>query len=520
MTSLITGTWTLISSSAELMAGARRMTLRIHRLLQPGLLELSETDRRRLLSLQKRVDCLVHPLNFLLLWSKQRDSCVQQIVLGAQELLSDVCDFIDKYFPQDNGGSAKSSSAGAGIDSEQLEHFLRELDFACSSVSLAVSVAKATEMPAAVPVGAALAADAARGQASILLPSPLTAAAAVGGAGGGEGILGNGVSLSALLRASRRIQDMNGRSGDLCNCPGRLYTRKSGARLAFEESHLGPGSEGISGGSAWQTILSLATLKVVSEGRPKRPRGRYAFVVETQLPLSQGLGAHDDNGGIGGMLVPGEEISSASSTAAGLNSSGQYRFPIESSLDASMVTTGALGLYGEAMRCDLSSVGVDELVLVWTGEGTRVVDESGAELVDPVSPEENMQRGASFAWERPRPGAGAKQHSSPNSGAGTFFAFVFNAGSAAAAAAEVRGDGDTPITALDALYLARLCAYDDGQWQLLATPSAQDDNDRHSACPPHLSSSDEMLTALLRQAPTLPAGLTLPSAIALKSPCQ
>jgi len=72
---------------------------------------------------------------------------------------------------------------------------------------------------------------------------------------------------------------------------------------------------------------------------------------------------------------------------------------------------------------------------------------------------------------------------------------------AASDAAELRAETDMPMTPLDALYLARLCAYDDGQYQLflpLDTPSAS--AFESGGCPPHLSSSDEVLAALLQQA--------------------
>jgi len=100
------------------------------------------------MGLEKRVECLVQPLNYLLLWSKQQDSCVQQVVLNAQELLFDVCTFIERFVPQDPAqAGGKGGGGGAGLDSEQLEYYLRELEFACTSVGMAVNIARATEPP-------------------------------------------------------------------------------------------------------------------------------------------------------------------------------------------------------------------------------------------------------------------------------------------------------------------------------------------------------------------------------------
>ena len=76
MASIIAGTWSLISSSAEVVSKARGMTLGIHKLLQPEAVDLSEGDRRRLIGLQRRVQCMVQPLNFLRLGRFFRGRCL------------------------------------------------------------------------------------------------------------------------------------------------------------------------------------------------------------------------------------------------------------------------------------------------------------------------------------------------------------------------------------------------------------------------------------------------------------
>lgn len=465
---LITGTWTLISSSAELVAGARRMTLRIHRLLQPGLLELSEADRRRLVALQKRVDCLVHPLNYLLLWSKERDSCVQQAVLGAQDLLSDVCEFVDKYFPQDVG---VAPSRVDGIDVELLEYYLRELEFACTSVSMAVNMVRTT--------GAAAA------------PTPR-----------------GGVSLSAVLRASRRIQDMAGRSGDLCAYPGRLYSRAVGGKGGADEA------------ASWAPVLSLAALKVVAEVDGRARRRRYGLTVESRLPLGTSPSSDAGDGRGRGVSTAGTEPSDCSSRAAspsGLNASGQLRFPIEASLEARLATTAGLALPPESSCCDLAALGVDELALLWTARppagAATICDETGAEIVEAVLlPEALSDSTRPPLWDRRpspsrlSPGDGAagpvagsrSGRKGPAAPAGTLFAFVFN--SRTVHGAEPRGDSEMPLTPLDALYIARLCAYDDEQHKLLLPADCGGNTAEARLCPPHLSSSDEVLAALLEQA--------------------
>lgn len=472
MTALITGTWTLISSSAKIVSGARRMTSKIQLVLQPGQVELSEGDRRRLDALHKRIETLTQPLNFLLLWSRQRDSFVQQVVVQTQELLSNVCDFIDKYFPQDNGAqigagnSSKSASNGAcTIDSEQLEYYLRELEYACTSISMAMNIVRATEVSYARTACPAL-------------PN------------GGRGL--GGVSPSALLRASRRIQDMNGRSGDLCACLGRLYVVESVAPPPRSKSVLQEGADASCG--SWVPVLTLAAFKVVaSTPDSKSRRKKYGIAIESRLPVD-GKSSMDDCAGLMA-LSAGPDDPSAGGCC--LNNSGTHNFPIEVALDARLVTTGALTL----PVSDLGSLNVDELVLLWNddpaGSSSILASGEGGDPVDTILlPEEILPEVAHRPlWDRNRP-ASPSVAVRPN--AGTWYAFVFNG---LARTTETRGESDMPISALDALYMARLCAYD-GQ---IRCPSTEGNLAEE---PPHVSSPDEVLAALLHQ----PEGVQLPIA--------
>lgn len=465
MTSLITGTWSLISSSAEVITGARRMTLRIHRLLQPGHLELNEADRRRLLALQKRVECLVQPLNFLLLWSKKRDSCVQQVVLSAQELLFDVCAFVERFVPSDGSTpSAVGKGAGGGggiIDSEQLEHYLRELEFTCTSVSMAVSIARVSEA----------------------MPLPQPAKVSNGCSSSSSG----GVSLSAVLRASKRIQEMLGRSGDLCAYSGRLYMQAAAAR---DPALLEAGGAGGSSGSTavcnddmggkknlWSPVLSLATFKVVSAVDARFRRRRYGITVESRLPLSQRSGQQPD--------VVGED-----SQKEGLNASGPLSFSIDVALDANLVSTAHVSLPSEPVRCP-RDLGVDSLVLVWSAEEAGADDDENEEFPDAVIiPEASRDSGAPRPFGPPtlqKSGAFVKSASVCS------YAFIFDG---PRGVGEPRtGEAEVALSPLDALYLARLCALDDGHHQPFADGSSADGV--NSACPPHLLASDEVLAALL-----------------------
>jgi len=451
------------------------MTLRIHRLLQPGLLELSEADRRRLMGLEKRVECLVQPLNYLLLWSKKQDSCVQQVVLNAQELLFDVCTFIERFVPQDPAqAGGKGGGGGAGLDSEQLEYYLRELEFACTSVGMAVNIARATEPP----------------------PPQQLARPLEGGASS------SGVSLSAVLRASRRIQEMHGRSGDLCTCPGRLYAQACSSRAPAPLDTPAGSAEGADCTTGepvrdimWAPVLSLATLKVVSAVDPRLRDRRYCLSVESRLPLNQRdtpLPPSASSSSLPGSGDPEEP------RVGGMNSSGPLNFPIEVALDSCLATSGSVALPTETARS--SGLGIDSLALVWqaacsgTGFGNGA-DDAGTEFPDAVFLQEGPttssvgSRSLRASTSRVRSAnSGNVAHGAANA---TRYAFMFDA---PRGTAEPRSD-EMVLTPLDTMYLARLCALDDG----LQQPYGQDSGPEAASCPPHLLTSDEVLMALLLQ---------------------
>mmetsp|Transcript_15933 Transcript_15933/g.43715 ORF Transcript_15933/g.43715 Transcript_15933/m.43715 type:complete len:606 (-) Transcript_15933:31-1848(-) len=555
---MISSAWSLISSSAEVITGARRMTLRIHRLLQPGLLELNESDRRRLLGLQKRVECLVQPLNFLLLWSKKRDSCVQQVVLSAQELLFDVCGFVERFVPQDGSptnvvGGKNAAPGGSGIDSDQLEYYLRELEFACASVSMAVNIARATE--ASPPFQPSVAQEP---RYSVGGGGASVAAAPVGG----------GVSLSALLRASRRIQEMRGRSGDLCACPGRLYSQAVGHRsmalplpletggggscsggpgAASTAGTVGASSSGSGAGNVvnnagtaeeaseargadaktdnpWQLVLSMATFKVVAAMETRHRWRRYSISVESRLPLSQRDSPRPPVPPAPDPASGGYPSGGSDAPQRGLNALGPLNVPIEAALEANLSTTAHVSLPSEPARCS-QDLGIDSLVLVWGGCGgggaasstvsggaatvgtSHSLDEAAASadfpdavllpafaegVPRPLRRVSRCLRNASPTMARP----GASSPRSCGSGLGqTRYAFAFDG---PRGVAEPRsGEAEVALTPLDALYLARLCALDDGQQQLFQQ-DASGAGEATATCPPHLLTSDEVLVALLQ----------------------
>ena len=78
MSAFITSAWSVISASANLVIGTKQMTEKARRLIQNEIAQdkLDALDRAKLLSIQLRIECLVQPLNTLLLWSVDKDSTV------------------------------------------------------------------------------------------------------------------------------------------------------------------------------------------------------------------------------------------------------------------------------------------------------------------------------------------------------------------------------------------------------------------------------------------------------------
>ena len=185
--SLFLSTCSLISSSVGVITGVKQINAKVATILQPHKgLRVSESDRRRLVAIHKRVECLIQPLNFCVMWSKDKDSCIQPIIQYAYELVQSVTEFLDRVKFQTDELDPFTRVLESD-SSKKVDHFLRELEFACTSVSMAVAITK-----------------------SVSASSEFRQ-----------------ISPSALLKASIRISEMTCRSGDLFAISGTLYKRCS-----------------------------------------------------------------------------------------------------------------------------------------------------------------------------------------------------------------------------------------------------------------------------------------------------
>ena len=185
--SLFFSTCSLISSSVSVITGMKQINAKVATMLQPHKgLRVCEMDRRRLVAIHRRVECLIQPLNFCVMWSKDRDSCIQPIIHYAYELVQGVTDFLDKvkFTTDDLDPFCRVLEKESSV---KVDHFLRELEFACTGVSMAVSIARG--------IGMSMSSES------------------------------SFVSPSALLKASTQIVEMASRSGDLFAVNGLLFRK-------------------------------------------------------------------------------------------------------------------------------------------------------------------------------------------------------------------------------------------------------------------------------------------------------
>jgi hypothetical protein len=185
--SLLLSTCSIINSSLNVITGFKQLNSKFSSILKPNKgLKISDNDRRRLVSLHRRVECLIEPLNFCIIWIKDRNSCILPIIQYSSDLVQSVSEFLDKvkFTADDMDPFTRVLEPESSL---KVDYFLRELDFACTSVSMAVSVAKSSQVDICA--------------------------------------VGSQISPAALLRASTRICEMLNRSGDLCAISGTLFKR-------------------------------------------------------------------------------------------------------------------------------------------------------------------------------------------------------------------------------------------------------------------------------------------------------
>lgn len=205
------------------------------KLVAPGVQHLPPKDQRKLSSIHRRLAALIQPLQLCLFWCRDKDSFVQNSVINVAELLQEVWDFLDRLHNSSpsnpsTGLPARLLNGDAIMDpalhtlkfddsfSAQLDHFIQELEFACSNLNLCLTIVTSTASP--TPLLPSLKFNTQNQlKASISELSGVT------------------FSPSALLKASRRIQRMWSCGGDLILIPGTQLLLLDPASIASKFQH-------------------------------------------------------------------------------------------------------------------------------------------------------------------------------------------------------------------------------------------------------------------------------------------
>ena len=197
MASLIVATGNILSSSASILTGIQLITKHLHVLLSPNMgFELVDLDRRRLMSVHRRIECISAPLNMCILLSTKHDSCVSETISYSRDVINAVSAWVEsvRFVP------SKSKPNTRTLDDEtinQLEFYLDELNFVCNAVQMAVTCLNAMR------------ASQASNEAQSLLPS-----------------LAAPLSLSALTRSIALLTNMRSKTGDLLSVQGTFFVNK------------------------------------------------------------------------------------------------------------------------------------------------------------------------------------------------------------------------------------------------------------------------------------------------------
>lgn len=225
----------MISSSANLITGARQMATRVGEMVQ----DIDEKDRRRLLRVQRRIECLIQPLNFCVMVSQRRGpSHCDPVIESVSNLIQKVCDYLrnKKSESQQNLSQKMASSIGgamAGEESDfskQLDRFLEELDFAAISLNMIISTAPymsthTTSQPTSNSHSGWGLIGARREftRREFTDSSPCSPRDVV--PDGTQGVF----CPTALLRASRRIRQLDAAADGMPvgTCLGKLYTKEN-----------------------------------------------------------------------------------------------------------------------------------------------------------------------------------------------------------------------------------------------------------------------------------------------------
>lgn len=98
--------------------------------------------RYMLESLANRVEAIAQPLNYCILWAEDKGTCTSNVIFQARKEVEKVEHFVRECALK---VQAKQSIGEQTSTTESIKHYIAELDFAISSVTLAVSVINSSQ---------------------------------------------------------------------------------------------------------------------------------------------------------------------------------------------------------------------------------------------------------------------------------------------------------------------------------------------------------------------------------------
>ncbi|PFH33499.1 hypothetical protein BESB_077160 [Besnoitia besnoiti] len=120
VTTFLSGTFSWISNSSQLAAGAAHLSSRIRQLLSRNAGHgLTVQEQRVLLVIERQIDSLIHPLQYCVFWARHRHSAIHSTVHHVQEILLSVFIFIQPFLDgslqQHAAGETQGASSGVSL---------------------------------------------------------------------------------------------------------------------------------------------------------------------------------------------------------------------------------------------------------------------------------------------------------------------------------------------------------------------------------------------------------------------
>lgn len=87
MAALVAGTVHAVASTSQIISGAYELSRKLLEVLRPWCARLDSEDVHYIYCIQRQIECLIRPLEFCVLWSRHRDAVSQQTIVLVEDTL-------------------------------------------------------------------------------------------------------------------------------------------------------------------------------------------------------------------------------------------------------------------------------------------------------------------------------------------------------------------------------------------------------------------------------------------------